>query len=78
MLVSEMIEYGQRVRHYSDLNMKIIQNETGNVYDDAVDVLTCKYTYSETGKPIEVEDVNEVTEADYLAALERLGVSEYD
>ena len=42
------------VRTYSDSGLKIRQVETGNVYDDAVDVAPCRYTYEETDEPIEV------------------------
>lgn len=53
MIVEELIEDGARVRHYSDENLKIRQIETGIVYDDAVDVIPCRYTYEETDIPIE-------------------------
>ena len=90
MIISEIIENGIRIRHYSDGGFRILQNETGIVYDDAVDVLPCKYTYTETDKPIEtsctdVENVegwneidsgvDEATETDYQNALEDLGVN---
>ena len=45
-----------RIRHYSDRNMKIRQVETGKLYEDAVDVIPCNFTYEETDEPIEVED----------------------
>ena len=50
MIVEEMVE--DRIRHYSDRNMKILQVETGIAYDDAVDVIPCRYTYEETDEPI--------------------------
>lgn len=53
MVKSELIEHGRRIRHYSDGGFRILQNETGIVYDDAVDALPCRYTYSETGELIE-------------------------
>ena len=31
----------------------IKQIETGNLYEDAMDVIPCKYTYEETDIPIE-------------------------
>lgn len=34
-------------RTYSDLGMQILQNETGNVYEEAIDVEGAPYTYSE-------------------------------
>lgn len=55
MIVKEKL--GNRVRHYSDLNLMIRQIETGNIYEDAVDILPCQYTYEETNIPIEEEEV---------------------
>lgn len=46
--VSEMC-----VRHYSNEGFKIRQIETGILYDDAVDVVPCRYTYEESNEPIE-------------------------
>ena len=44
-------------RTYSDMNVYILQNETGAEYDEAIDVENAPYTYSETDKPIEpIED----------------------
>ena len=43
-------------RTYSDAGFYIIQNETGIEYSEAVDVEGALYTYSETDKPIEVEE----------------------
>lgn len=45
-----------RVRHYSDKDLKILQVETGIVYDDAVDEVPCRYTYKETDIPIDVPE----------------------
>lgn len=52
MVITEFIE-DKFVRHYSNLNVKVIQNETGAVYDEAVDIVPSKFTYSETNEPIE-------------------------
>lgn len=62
-------------RTYSDSGLYILQNETSIEYSEAVDVEGAAYTYSETDKPIEVEEVDEATEADYIAALEEMGVA---
>lgn len=56
MILTELVENGSRVRHYSDAGVKIRQVETGAVYEDAVDVLPCRYTYTETDIPIEEAD----------------------
>ena len=52
MLKSEIIENGERIHHWSDAGLKIRQVETGIVYDDAVDVMPCRYSYEETDEPI--------------------------
>ena len=41
---------------YSDNNKKILQVETGIVYDEAVDIDTSIYTYLETDEEIETEE----------------------
>lgn len=53
MIKTEMVE--DRIRHYSDAGFMIYQVETGNLYEDAVDVVPCPYTYEETETPIERE-----------------------
>lgn len=40
------------VKHYSDLGVYIKQNETGVEYAEAIDVVPCRYTYTETCKVI--------------------------
>lgn len=40
-------------RTYSSLGLKIKQNETGNVYDEAIDVEGSPYTYTESDTPVE-------------------------
>ena len=38
----------QLVRTYSDENLYIRQEETGNIYEEAIDVVPLRYTYTET------------------------------
>lgn len=40
-------------RTYSDSGLLIKQNETGAIYDEAIDVENAPYTYSETEEKIE-------------------------
>ena len=61
MIQTEQID--DRVYTYSDTGMKILQVETGIVYDDALDVPTSGYTYTETNIPIEEEQELTDTEA---------------
>ena len=60
-------------RTYSDRGMMIERD--GERYEEAIDPAELGRTYTETDEPIPGEDA---TEADYLAALDRLGVSEND
>lgn len=53
MIIVELVDEGTRERRYSDQKMKLRQIETQVLYDDAVDVIPCKYTYEETDIPIE-------------------------
>lgn len=59
MIIEEIIENGERVLHFSDIGMKIKQIETGIVYESAIDVVPCRYTYEETNEPIEIEEEND-------------------
>lgn len=59
MIIEEIVDKGTRVRHYSDRQLKIRQIETGIVYEDAVDVLPCRYTYEETDEPITTAEEDE-------------------
>lgn len=52
MIVEEILSEAL-VRHYSDTGMKIRQEETGAVYDDAVDAIPCRYIYTETDIPVD-------------------------
>ena len=51
-----------RIYTYSDIGMKILQNETGIIYEDAMDTLNSGYTYTETDIPIEEVELTD-TEA---------------
>ena len=57
MIIVELVDNNTRERRYSDKNVKLLQVETGILYEDAVDVIPCRYTYKESDEPIEdVED----------------------
>ena len=55
MIIVELVDNNTRERRYSDQKMKLRQIETQFLYDDAVDVIPCKYTYEETDIPIDEE-----------------------
>ena len=56
MIKTEFLRVDESVliRHFSDIGMKIRQLETGVIYDDAIDVVPCRYTYEETDTPIDI------------------------
>ena len=64
MIITEILEDG-RTHTYSDAGFKIRQ-ETGVVYDDAVD--SVPHTYTETDIPIEEDETAE----DVLSMLENV------
>lgn len=41
-------------RIYSDEGRQIIQNETGNLYEEAIDVDGAPYTYTESDEDVEL------------------------
>ena len=52
MIIVELVDNDTRERRYSDKNVMLRQVETGILYEDAVDVIPCKYTYEESDVPI--------------------------
>lgn len=75
MIQTKYLNNETLIQHYSDLGVYLLQNETGIKYADPVDVVPCKYTYTETEEPIEeVVDENEATIEDYQNALGEFGV----
>lgn len=53
----------QLVRTYSDEDFYIRQEETGNIYEEAIDVVPLRYTYTETDEKIpEPEPDQNITE----------------
>ena len=50
------IENRELLHTYSDNNKYILQVETSNIYDEAYDVIPCKYTYTETEEEIIKEE----------------------
>ena len=58
MLKQEKITINNKelLHTYSDNNKYILQVETENKYDEAYDVIPCRYTYIETEEEIEVID----------------------
>lgn len=57
MIRSEMLSENL-IRHYSDVRKKIKQVETDIIYDEAIDVMPCRYAYEETEIPIDEDDIS--------------------
>lgn len=47
-------------RNYSNEGKQIIQNETGDLYDEAIDVENAPYTYTESDQYIEGMETTEI------------------
>ena len=62
MIQVEYLNDGTLVRHYSDKGVMLLQEETGIMYSDPVDAVPCVYTYAETDKPIEMDELPETEE----------------
>jgi len=52
MVKTELLKDNTLIRHYSDKGMTLLQMETGMEYDEAIDVIPCRYTYEETDKKL--------------------------
>ena len=73
MLKTETVTYNgtEYIRTWSDKGVMIERD--GAMYEEAIDPVDSGRTYTETDTPISADDL-EAEEADYLAALGRLGV----
>lgn len=75
MILTEFLNDGTLIKHYSDKGVMLLQIETGDKYSDPVDVVPCRYTYEETDEKIDMEiDADEATVEDYQDALGEFGV----
>lgn len=59
MIKTEYLNDGTFIKHYSDAGFILLQVETGEKYADPIDLVPCVYTYEETDKLIEPEEVDE-------------------
>lgn len=56
MIQTELLKNGTLIRHFSDNGKKLSQKETGVEYDEAIDIIPCRYTYKETDINVEIEE----------------------
>lgn len=59
MILTEYLNDGTLIKHYSDKGFLLLQNETGAKYAEPIDVVPCIYTYTETEELIEKSEVEE-------------------
>ena len=56
MIITEFLNDGEIIKHYSDKGVKIRQVETDRIYTSACDPIDSTYTYEETDIPVPSED----------------------
>ena len=66
MIKTEYLNDGTLIKHYSDAGYMLLQVETGVKYSDPVDVVPCRYTYTETEEYIDSETEGEVTGEEFM------------
>ena len=63
MILTEYLNDGTLIKHYSDKGFLLLQVDTGAKYAEPIDVVPCVYTYTETDELIEEpEEMDEVAE----------------
>ena len=66
MIITEYLNDGTLIKHYSDAGYMLLQNETGIKYSDPVDIVPCPYTYTETDEFIDDETDGEIPSEEFL------------
>ena len=69
MILTELLNDGKLIKHYSDKGFMLLQVETGVKYADPIDVFPCAYTYEETDEPIDAEE-SEFTDEEFRKMVE--------
>ena len=69
MILTEYLNEGTLIKHYSDKGFLLLQNETGAKYSEPVDIVPCPFTYTETDERDE-EGAEEFTDAEFRAIVE--------
>ena len=70
MIITEYLNDGTLIKHYSDKGVVLLQVETGEKYSDPIDAVPCRYTYEETDEYIEGEE--KITEDEFFSMLEEV------
>lgn len=70
MILTEYLNDGTLIRHYSDAGFMLLQVETGAKYSDPIDVVPCRYTYEETDEFVNGEADEEITDDEFMDMIE--------
>ena len=70
MILTEYLNDGTLIKHYSDAGYLLLQNETGIKYADPVDVVPCRYTYTETDELAKEDE--EITGDEFLSMVQEV------
>lgn len=70
MILTEYLNNGTLIKHYSDKGYLLLQNETGLKYADPVDIVPCPYTYTETEELD--EESEEFTSDEFMKMVEEV------
>ena len=70
MILTEYLNDGTLIKHYSDAGYLLLQNETGIKYAEPVDLVPCAYTYTETDELAEANE--EISGDEFLAMVQEV------
>ncbi len=70
MILTEYLNDGTLIKHYSDSGYMLLQNETGLKYLDPVDVVPCRYTYTETDEIVGGDE--DISGEEFLAMVQEV------
>jgi hypothetical protein len=68
MIITQILDGTNLIRRYSDIGKMLLQNETGIIYGEAVDIANAPYTYTEVSVP-ENPDTEEISEDEFLSII---------
>lgn len=70
MILTEFLNDGTLIKHYSDKGVMLLQVETGDKYSDPVDCVPCRYTYVETDELIDGDE--DIADNEFFDMLEEV------
>jgi hypothetical protein len=71
MILTEYLNEGSLIKHYSDKGYLLLQVETGIKYPEPIDLVPCAYTYTETDEFIDGDD-SEISGEEFLAMIKEV------